>query len=110
MHCDLKPQNIFVQEEGENRISPVVGDLGISIVMGDKTRQGTEILGFSERWMPYEYIHAETVSTKTDVWSLGCLIFYVFSHGHLPWSKCKNGRDAIVRIHEKSDFFSWVEE
>jgi serine/threonine protein kinase len=87
MHCDLKPQNIFVrQEEDQNKISPVIADFGISIVMGDKTRQGTNILGFSKRWMPYEYIHDKTVSPKTDVWSLGCLIFFLFSLGHNPWS------------------------
>jgi serine/threonine-protein kinase len=51
-HCDLKPQNIFIREEGQNRISPVVADFGISIVMGDKTEHGTEILGLSKIWMP----------------------------------------------------------
>jgi serine/threonine protein kinase len=66
--------------------------------MGSQTRQGTQILGFSERWMPYEYICDETISPKTDVWSLGCLIFYLFSRGHLPWSKCKKGTDIILRI------------
>jgi serine/threonine protein kinase len=100
MHCDLKPQNIFVREESQNKISSVVPDLGISIMMGDKTRQGTQILGSTERWMPYEYNNTDTVSPKTDVRSLGCLIFYVFSNGHLSWSKCRNGSEADVRIKE----------
>jgi serine/threonine protein kinase len=67
--------------------------------MGNQTRQGTQILGFSERWMPFEYLIDDNVSPKTDVWSLGCLIFFLFSFGHLPWSKCKNGRDIIVRVN-----------
>jgi serine/threonine protein kinase len=90
MHCDLKPKNIFIRKHSENRISPVIGDLGISIVMGEHTRKETELWGISKIWMPYEYLHAKTVSPKTDVWSLGCLIFYLLSHGNLPWSKCQN--------------------
>jgi hypothetical protein len=41
MHCDLKPRNIFLRLESQYKISPVVGDMGISIVMGDETREGT---------------------------------------------------------------------
>jgi serine/threonine protein kinase len=105
MHCDLNPRNILIKETDQNKISPVVADFGISIVMGNSTKQGTQILGYCERWMPCEYLQDDTVSRKTDVWSLGCLIFYLFSGGQLPWTKCKNGPEASRRILNNSDFF-----
>jgi serine/threonine protein kinase len=78
--------------------------------MGDKTKKGTQILGSTERWMSYEYNYTDTVSPKTDVWSLGCLIFYVFSNGNLPYSKCRDGSEVAACIKEKKDFFDCVEQ
>jgi serine/threonine protein kinase len=77
--------------------------------MGEKTKLNTEIFGISEVWMPREYLHEESVSPKTDVWSLGCVIFYIYSRGHKPWELAKANMVTVL-LYNREDFFKHVED
>jgi serine/threonine protein kinase len=46
--------------------------------------------------MPFEYMQKNTVSSKTDVWSIGCIIFFIFSGGKLPWTTVAEPRIAAM--------------
>lgn len=39
------------------------------------------------RWLPLESVFEDDFSTKSDVWAFGVLMWEVFSHGELPYTK-----------------------
>ena len=73
IHRDLKPQNIFINE---NYIIKI-GDFGISKQITDnskaKTDIGTQIYYAPERLDEGEY------DNKVDIWALGCIIYELYT-------------------------------
>lgn len=51
------------------------------------------------RWLPSESVFEDDLSTKSDVWAFGVLMWEVFSHGEMPYSKLD---DEEVLEGEKS--------
>lgn len=39
------------------------------------------------RWLPSESVFEDDFSTKSDVWAFGVLMWEVFSHGEMPYTK-----------------------
>ena len=68
LHRDLKPKNIFLTAADQVRI----GDLGCSKLMKNRltrTQVGTPYYMSPEIWRHMSY------NAKSDVWSLGCILF-----------------------------------
>lgn len=80
VHRDLKPSNIILQNEGD--LVKIV-DFGIAKV-GPKNESATqltqkgEIFG-SPMYMSPEQAHAGTVDQRTDLYSIGCIIYEALS-------------------------------
>ena len=68
----------------------------------------TKVMGMSPRWMPIEYLFDTQVSEKTDIWSLGCILFYVCSFGVEPWSSVKNEMLIGGKMEAGVSFFNDV--
>jgi NIMA (never in mitosis gene a)-related kinase len=72
LHRDLKPGNVFLDKHNNVKI----GDFGLSKVMGQEsvyayTRVGTPY------YMSPEQINAKKYNEKSDIWSLGCIIYEI---------------------------------
>lgn len=72
LHRDLKPGNVFLDKNNNVKI----GDFGLSRVMGQEsvyayTRVGTPY------YMSPEQINAKKYNEKSDIWSLGCVIYEI---------------------------------
>ena len=69
LHQDIKPENIFLTEDGSLKI----GDLGISkvLIAGERQIQtaGTTF------YKPPESFKRQKASLKSDIWSVGCILF-----------------------------------
>ncbi len=70
MHRDLKPANIFLTPNGTIK----VGDLGLSRELSEHTVQAHSKVG-TPLYMSPEVLRGDGYDFKSDVWSLGCMLY-----------------------------------
>jgi serine/threonine protein kinase len=93
VHRDVKPQNILFRNDD----TPVLTDFGIAKSLGDSgdlTRLG-QAFG-SPRYMSPEQVRGKELSFRSDLYSLGILMFEMLS-GNPPFST--NDAGATARMH-----------
>ena len=71
IHRDLKPENIFVYADGTLKL----GDFGISRILSASTMELARSQVGSPAYMAPEIIHGASYSYKSDIWSLGVLLY-----------------------------------
>lgn len=79
IHRDLKPGNLFIAKLPDGSSSLKIVDFGISKNIGGSARgraatTSTQVLG-SPYYMPPEQMRAEPVDERSDIWSLGAILF-----------------------------------
>ena len=100
VHRDIKPQNIFVSENGDYKL----GDFGVAKTV-EKTTGGTKT-------GTYKYMAPEVYSNKpynntADIYSLGLLLYWLLNERRMPFmplppEKLKAGMDEESRIRRFS--------
>jgi serine/threonine-protein kinase len=102
VHRDLSAANIFlVRDPDGGRPVPKILDFGVSKTLGpnasDRTQTGNgAVLGCPEFMSPEQARGAETVDARTDVWSLGVVLYHALT-GTAPF-KAKNYNAMMVAI------------
>ena len=71
IHRDLKPQNIFITTSGDRLM---IGDFGVCKVLESKADLAKTMAG-TPYYLSPEIFQGRPYSTKSDIWSLGCIIF-----------------------------------
>jgi serine/threonine-protein kinase len=103
VHRDLKPDNIFLASTPE-AVSPVrtkILDFGIAKLLGEgasgsrKTRTGS-VLGTPVYMSPEQCRGAGRVDHRTDIYSLGCIIFELYA-GQPPF--VREGHGELIIAH-----------
>ncbi len=73
LHRDLKPANIIIDSQGKTRIT----DFGIAGL--EKDVQGAESRIGTPAYMSPEQIAGKEVTTQSDIYSLGLLLYEIFT-------------------------------
>jgi len=80
VHRDIKPANVFVVKQGTSYDRIKVVDWGIAFQGESLVAKGTP--GF----MAPEQIAGETLTPRTDIYSLGCLLYWLLTGGEYVFS------------------------
>lgn len=110
VHRDLKPSNVFVLEPTPASGSSVkLIDFGIAKVIGDHRPKLTRT-GFvhgTPAYMSPEQALGEPVDGRTDVYGLGCLLYYVLL-GCKPFPNFKGAEALRAQLYEMPQPFAVV--
>ena len=90
VHRDLKPENVFVCAGGVLKL----GDFGISRVLSLSVSELAQTVVGSPTYISPEIIHGARYSYKTDVWSLGVMLYRVASN-KFPFDASNLGQLAM---------------
>jgi serine/threonine protein kinase len=86
VHRDLKPGNVFLNRDASGRVSIKVVDFGVSKILSEDqavlTSTGAAI--GSPAYMSPEQAKGERVDHRTDIWSLGVVLFEMLA-GRRPF-------------------------
>ncbi|HET9934467.1 MAG TPA: protein kinase [Polyangiaceae bacterium] len=86
VHRDLKPANLFVTRRLDGTPCVKVLDFGISRVESDVSMtQTAQVLGSPLYMSPEQLAAPESVDARSDIWSLGVILFELVS-GSLPFT------------------------
>lgn len=77
LHRDLKPANLFLAADGSVR----VGDFGIARVLKHTMELAKTVVG-TPYYLSPEVCEAKPYNHKSDVWSLGCILYELLSLRH----------------------------
>jgi serine/threonine-protein kinase len=87
VHRDLKPANVFIVKRENNPYFIKLLDFGIAQLRGQGAVQGLTLAGSvmgTPQYMSPEQISGGTVDARSDVWSLGVML-YRAATGHAPF-------------------------
>jgi eukaryotic-like serine/threonine-protein kinase len=81
IHRDVKPNNLLITTEGQVKLL----DLGLArLAGGDSIRTNQQFLGTADYMAPEQW-QGQPTDARTDVYSLGCVLFFVLT-GRPPFS------------------------
>jgi eukaryotic-like serine/threonine-protein kinase len=100
VHRDLKPSNILVDTEGQVKLL----DFGIAKLLGEREPADAALTrmqggALTPLYAAPEQIHGATISTLTDVYSLGVLLHELLT-GVLPYRAAPGMRPTLVEVLE----------
>jgi len=106
LHRDLKPANVFLDSNNNCKL----GDFGLARVLNHDTSFAKTFVG-TPYYMSPELVNRTNYNQKSDIWSLGCLIYeltalmppFLAANQKLLAMKIKDGHYRPIPTHYSKD-------
>lgn len=98
IHADLKPENIVFTNQNEYSVKII--DFGSSFIKNTKNHKLTNYIQ-SRYYRAIEIFRKEYYGLEIDMWSLGCILYELFT-GY-PLLQGKNTKDQYLKIVEYTE-------
>ncbi|HYP78045.1 MAG TPA: serine/threonine-protein kinase [Polyangiaceae bacterium] len=109
IHRDLKPENLFCATQPDGQVVIKIVDFGVSKqVTGQRMRAQTnpgESVGSPQYMSPEQITSPSEVDTRTDIWSLGVVMFELLT-GVLPFRGSGTARICAAVLTEPAPSIS----
>lgn len=93
LHRDLKPENVFLNSANQVKL----GDFGLSKLLSSNASFASTYVG-TPFYMSPEICSAQPYTLKSDIWSLGCIIYELCTHE--PPFNAKTHFDLVSKIKD----------
>jgi len=93
LHRDLKPANVFL--DGKDNVK--LGDFGLARVLQHDTSFAKTFVG-TPYYMSPEQVNKQSYNEKSDIWSLGCLVYELCSLSPPFTAMNQRSLEAKIRI------------
>ncbi len=103
IHCDVKPSNIILREDG--RVALI--DFGSACNKKDKTR---DLFFVSRGYSAPELYHGTEIDQRTDIYSIGAVLYYMLTDSQLPEPDDYDENEEIPRISEYIEISQHLEK
>jgi serine/threonine protein kinase len=94
VHRDLKPHNLLIKNV-QNKLIIKIADFGLSAFNQDGGLMQT--MCGSPLYMSPEIIEHQKYTAKSDLWSIGIIIYQLIYHRH-PYENCKNYAELVKLV------------
>eukprot|EP01134_Creolimax_fragrantissima_P006836 CFRG6836T1 len=99
VHRDIKPANVLVSSQ--NRV--LISDFGLcKLLPDDKSSYATQVSG-TQGWIAPEFLTHNRMTRAVDIFSAGCVLYYLVSGGEHPYGRPFE-REINIR-NNKPDMF-----
>jgi len=92
-HRDLKPENILIKKDEDDYIWLNICDFGMSKILSPLSPSTPGVITCAYR-APEVCSKMKDYDFKVDMWSVGCIIYEIFSENGLIC--CKDGNDEVL--------------
>ncbi|WP_342805695.1 serine/threonine-protein kinase [Alteromonas sp. M12] len=98
VHCDIKPENILVNQDGE----PKVMDFGISYLLTQREMNSSGPRLLTIQYASPEQILGEAISVSSDIYSLGAVLYKILTGSIVSQQQNLSKEEVLAYIQSQA--------